>query len=151
MPGALGRDHDDIEVGARLDLLEVDVEAVGERKRGALLDIGLYHVVIDLRVVLVRQQDHDDIRALHRVLDRLHRETGFLRLGPRGAVLAQPDGDLHAGFLQVVGVGMALGAVADDGHMLALDEGQVGVFVVVDLHGFPCVVRKTRNEMRTGR
>jgi hypothetical protein len=30
---------------------------------------------------------------------------------------------------------MALGAVADDGDLLALDEGEVGVFVVVNVDG----------------
>ena len=32
--------------------------------------------------------------------------------------------------------GVALAAVADDGHGLALDEGQVTVFVVEHFHGF---------------
>ena len=30
---------------------------------------------------------------------------------------------------------MALGAITDDGHLSALDQGEVGVFVVVNVHG----------------
>ena len=36
MARALGRDHDDVEVGAGHDLPEVDVEAVGKGEGGAL-------------------------------------------------------------------------------------------------------------------
>ena len=38
--GALGRDHDHVDIGARLDQAEVDVEAVGEGERGAGLHVG---------------------------------------------------------------------------------------------------------------
>jgi hypothetical protein len=30
---------------------------------------------------------------------------------------------------------MALGAVTYDGDLLALDQGEVGVFVIIDVHG----------------
>ena len=36
----LGRDHEHVQVGARLDQPEVDVEAVREGERGALLMLG---------------------------------------------------------------------------------------------------------------
>src|SRR6202000_893633 len=55
-------------------------------------------------------------------------------LVPGRAALARADGDLHAAVVQVLRMGMALRAVADDRHVLALDEGQIGVLVVVDLH-----------------
>ena len=45
--------------------------------------------------------------------------------------VAQPDPDVDAGLGQVEGVGMALGAVADDGHLAALDQARVGVVLVV--------------------
>src|SRR5690606_37671233 len=56
---------------------------------------------------------------------------------PGRAVLAQADGDLDARVGQVLGVGMALRAIADHGDLLALDEGEVGVLVVINLHVFP--------------
>jgi hypothetical protein len=32
---------------------------------------------------------------------------------------------------------MTLGTVADDGDLLALDQGEVGVFIVINFHVFP--------------
>ena len=40
---------------------------------------------------------------------------------------------MDAGVLEVEGVGVALGAVADDGDLFGLDEGEVSVCVVVCL------------------
>jgi hypothetical protein len=44
---ALGRDHDHVDVGARLDQAEMDVEAVGEGERRALLHVALQVIVVD--------------------------------------------------------------------------------------------------------
>ena len=62
----------------------------------------------------------------------------FSALAAEGGALAQRDGDvLHAGIAQVQRVGMALAAVADDGHLLALDQIDVGVAIVIDAHHRP--------------
>src|SRR3954469_13605452 len=82
VPGRLWRHHPDVEVLARLDEAVMDVEAVGEGERSALLDVGLDVVAIDLRVVLVGQQDHDDVGALDRLIDLGDLDTAFLRLVP---------------------------------------------------------------------
>jgi hypothetical protein len=58
----------------------------------------------------------------------------FFALSQDTPALRRPTGDLHAGFVQVERVRVALRAVAEDGDLLALDEREVGVFVVVDLH-----------------
>jgi hypothetical protein len=55
-----------------------------------------------------------------------HLQAGLFGLVPGGAALAQADGDLDAGVVQVLRVGVALRAVADDGDLLALDQAQVG-------------------------
>ena len=47
------------------------------------------------------------------------------------------QGHAHALNLKESGVRMALRAVAEDGDLLALDEREVGVLVVIDLHGAP--------------
>ena len=132
--GTLRRDHDHVDFRLREDLLEVHVEAMREGQRRALLDVRLDRLLVDLRLVLVRQQHHHEVGTLDRVIDFLDGETGCLRLLPGRAALAKADGDLHAGILQVVGVGMALRAVAEDGDAASLDQGQVGVLVVKDVH-----------------
>ena len=61
---------------------------------------------------------------------RQHLEALLARLGDRGGVLAQADDDVDAGVLEVERVGVALGAVADDGDGLAVEEREVCVVVV---------------------
>ena len=52
-----------------------------------------------------------------------------------GRGLAQRDRHvLDAGIAQIQRMGMALAAIADDGDLLALDQVQVGVAVVVNAH-----------------
>ena len=58
----------------------------------------------------------------------------FSALAQDAPLLAQTDGDLDAAVVQVLSMRMALGAVADDGDGLALDEAEVGVLVVINLH-----------------
>ncbi len=51
-------------------------------------------------------------------------------------VLRSADRDLlDAGVAQIERMGVALAAVADDGDLLALDQVQVGVAIVVNTHG----------------
>ncbi len=50
--------------------------------------------------------------------------------------LAQRHRDfLDAGVAQIERMGMALAAIADDGVLLALDQVQVGIAIVIDTHG----------------
>ncbi len=130
----LGRDHDDVDVLARDDLVVVDVEAVREGQRSTLLEVGRDFGVVDAGHGLVRQQHHHHVGALNGVGDVLDGVTGAFGLGPRRAFAAQTDGHLDARILEVGRVRVALAAVTDDGDALALDEGEVGVFVVIDLH-----------------
>ena len=67
-----------------------------------------------------------------------HPQPGGLGLAHRPRPLPQPDAHVDARVLQVQGVGVALGAVADDGDLAAGDERAVGVLLVGDLA--PCRV-----------
>ena len=53
---------------------------------------------------------------------RQHAESRRLRLLCRLAVRLQPDDDIDAAVLEVQRVCMALRAVSDDGHLLAIDQ-----------------------------
>jgi hypothetical protein len=92
-------------------------------------------VLVDGADLLVGQQDHHDVGAFTASATSATFRPAFSTLDHDGAALAQADGDLDAAVVQVLRVGMALRAVADDGDVLALDEAQVGVLVVIDLHG----------------
>src|SRR5690349_22586660 len=64
--GTLGRDQRDIEILARLDQLEVDVEAVREEKGGAFLD-RLLHLLVELSLREIGNQHRDQRGTLHGV------------------------------------------------------------------------------------
>ena len=100
-------------------------------------DVGLHVFVIHGRDVLVRQQDHDDICTLDGFSDFLNLVTSLLGLAPRSTILAQTDGHVDAGLLQVLGVGVALGAITNNSHLLALDQGEVRILIVKNLHFMP--------------
>jgi hypothetical protein len=80
--------------------------------------------------VLVRREDHDDVGPFGSVGNVLDREACILRLGGRLGAVLQGDDDLDAGIAQVERVGVALGTVANDGNLAALDDRQIGVVVV---------------------
>jgi hypothetical protein len=128
----LGRDEDYVEVLARLDLLEVDVEAVREQERGALgQGRADFPVVLCLRGV--GREERDQGRALDRFGRRRDGEAVLLRLLPAVA-LADADHDVVPGILQVQGVGATLAAVADDGDPGALQGLLVHVLLRVRTH-----------------
>ena len=74
----------------------------------------------------------------HGLGDRLDGQARLLRLSHGGGALTQADNDLHAGVAQVQSVSVPLGTVADDGDLLGLDDGQVGVVVVELLSCHDC-------------
>ena len=133
--GALGRDHEDVDVGTRLDEAEMDVEAVGEGEGGALLHVRREVLIVDTCLIFVGREDHDDVRPGRGVGVGQHPKAGFLGLGGGGGAGAERDRNLaHARVAQVLGVGVALAAIADDRDLLALDEPDVGIPVVVNAH-----------------
>ena len=129
-PGPLGATIPTSTPGGRLDLPVVDREAVAEQDHVALGDPVADLLLPDVVVELVGQQDHHEVAAAGGLDDGQHLEALLARLGDRGGVLAQADHDVDAGVLQVEGVGVALGAVADDRDGLAVEEREVCVVVV---------------------
>ena len=90
--------------------------------------------VVDPLLVFVRRQQHDEISAFGCLRHGLDVEAGILGLGPRAGSRTQANGHTNARVAQVVGVGVALGSIADHRHVHLLDDGKVGILVVVDLH-----------------
>jgi len=58
------RYHPALEVGARLDQVEMHVEAMGEHQRRAVLHIGVQMVAIDVALQLVGRQHHHHVGPL---------------------------------------------------------------------------------------
>src|SRR5690606_19353134 len=76
---------------------------------------------------------------------RLHREPGLLGLRDRLGVRLEPDPHLDTGVAEVLRVRVPLRAVPDNGDFLALDDGEVRVFVVEDLGHGVCSLRVVRS------
>jgi len=111
MARPLRSDHADVDALRRVDLPEVDGEAVGEHEqvpgRDPVADLALP----DLGLLLVGQQDHHHVTATRGVGDIRDLEARRLGLGAARGVGTQTDDDVDPRLLQVEGVGMALGAV----------------------------------------
>ena len=130
------RDHHHVEIGARLDQVEMDVEPVREHQRRAFLHVGVQLVVIDVGLQFVGREHHHHVGPFGGLGDFHDRQLLALRLLHALRVLAQRHRDvLDAGIAQIERMGMALAAIADDGDLLALDQVQVGVAVVINAHG----------------
>lgn len=95
-------------------------------------------IVVDAALVLIRREDHDEVGPLGGGVDGHHREAGLFGLLDRLRAGLEADDDLDARVAQVHRVRVPLRAVTDDGYLLALDDRQVGVIVVVHLsHEWP--------------
>ena len=136
MAGALGGDHGHGHIGGGHNLLEVDVEAVGKHQHIALLQIGGDILLIDGGLHLVIDQHHDDVAPLGGVGHGHHLQTGILGVLPVLRALTQAHTYVTAGILQVQGMGVTLGAVADNGDLLAVEVVEVAILCIIHLcHG----------------
>src|SRR5690554_77398 len=124
--------HDDVDTFRGFDVTEADVETVAEQDGLAICKVRLDVVGIEVALVLVGCEDDDDVGPFSRLSRAQYLEAGFLGLGNRLRAFLQANDNVDARVAQVLRVGVALRAVADDGNLLALDDRQVGVFVVRD-------------------
>jgi len=138
--GALWSDHEHIHVGTRFNEAEVDVEPVREGEGASLAHIFAKIILPDGGLGLVRSEDHHDVRPFGGILVAHHLEAGGARLCCAGRTFSKRDCDVRdARILEVLGVGVTLAAVTDDGHLATLDESEIGIPIVIDAHlpGFP--------------
>ena len=134
MTGPLGGDQEHVHIPGRNDLIEVDVEAVREEQRLALGEVRLDVVLIDGGLHFVGQKQHDEIGHLGRFLRRDRFKAVLPGQFVVGAAGALTHNNLHAGIAQVLGMGMPLAAIPDDGYRLVFQHIEIGVFVIIDFH-----------------
>ena len=152
MPRPFRRNHNDIEILARHDLVVVNIESVSKGEGCPFFDVRHHFAGIHARNIFVGQQHHYDIGAFDRLCDFFNLEAGLYRLAPGSAAFAQTHRDLDAGVGQILGMRMALRAIADDRHLFAFDEREVGVLVVIHFHVLPfnCAMKKTVYQQTNG-
>ena len=134
MTGAFGRDHDNVDVCGGNDLFEVDVEAVGESEGLAFGQVGSDLGFVNIGLLLVGDQDHDDVCSLGSFCNGHNGQTGFFRLLSGLGAAIQADNNVNAGIAQVQRMSMALRAVADDCNFFAVEGMDVAVLLIVDFN-----------------
>src|SRR5215831_8264786 len=131
MSGRFGGDHRNIDILWRRDLLEVDVEAVGEHERFPRRHVRRDFLIVQITLEVVMYKDHDYVRLLGGtagVQDAQARGFGFY---PGFAARIESDDDVHAGIAQIQRMRVALAAIADDGDCAPLQEFEISVFFVI--------------------
>ena len=92
---------------------------------------------IELGRGLIGNQHHHHVGPFGGLGHGSYLKAGLLGLGNRLGVGGKADLHLHAGILQVESMGVPLGAVADDGDLLGLNQREVGIVIVISLrHDF---------------
>ena len=86
---ALRRDHQTVDVTARLDQVEMDIQAMREGNRRAGTNVLGDLVAIDIGLQLVRGQHHHDVAPGSRLGNVHDLEAGGLGLGAAGAESAR--------------------------------------------------------------
>ncbi len=135
MAGAFRRNHENVQVGTRLDQLEMYGQTVCKRQRRTLFQVVAQISRIQVRLQFIGRQDHGDIRPGRRSGRRHHFKPGVFRLGDARGSFTQPDNDfLHAGIVQVICMGVTLAAIANDRDLLVLDKINIRIPVVIYSH-----------------
>ena len=123
MAGALGGNHQHVNVLARLDQVEMHIQAVGKQQGRAGLHVGGKFSIVNVGLQFVRGQHHDDIRPFRRFRNFHNGQTFTLSLGGRARTFAQSDHKVfHARITHVEHMGMTLRAIANNSHFFALDQ-----------------------------
>ena len=120
MAGRFGRDHGNVHVRRRLNLPEVNIEAVGEHQSLTLGHVRRDFARVQIALDMIRDQDHHHIGGLRGVGGGKNLEPGRFRLGRALASFVQSNHYVHAAIAQIERVGVALAAVADDRYRLVL-------------------------------
>jgi hypothetical protein len=131
MARRLRRDHRHVDVFRWDDEPEADAEAVAEHQHLALGQMLMDVRLVDLLLLLIRDQDHDDVAPRGCFRDGHHAQAGVLRLLHGLARRRQADDDVHAAVLQVQRVRVPLCSVADDPDLLAANQFELCILVVV--------------------
>ncbi len=80
MAGTLRGDHQHVEIGTRVEQIEMHVEAVREQQRRALLHVVVQMLAVDIALQFVGGEHHHEISPFGGLGDFHHLEAGGLRL-----------------------------------------------------------------------
>ena len=103
-----------------------------EHQHVALFQIRADAFLVQLSLLLIVDEDHDDVSLLGSLGSGINLEASLFSLSPGTGAFVKADDDIAAGFLQVQCMCMTLGAVADDGNGLAIQQCNITIFLIVN-------------------
>ena len=101
MAGSLGSDHADVDILRRLNRAKTNVEAVGEHERLAFREMRLDLLAIELRLLRVWRENHDDIGPSGGLGGSVDREAFLFGFGAGGAAFRKTDADAYAAVTEI--------------------------------------------------
>ena len=97
MSRSFRRDHGDVHICRRNDTAEVDIETMRKHQHIAFLKVRLDVVFVEVCLLLIVDQDHDDICFFSSLRSRKHLKTLFFCLLPGSAALIQTNDHMAGG------------------------------------------------------
>ncbi len=122
MPRCFGSDHGYVNGRRRFDGPETDVETVREHQGLTRFEMGLNCFVIQLGLLGIGRENHDDVRPGGCFRRSVDGQTILFGFGARRTAGLQADAYRHSAVTQIQGVCVSLRAVADDGYLFCLNE-----------------------------
>ena len=126
--------HKDIDPGGRNDPFEMNIKPMAKGQIVPTLQSRTNFLFVNLSLEFIGQENHDDISNLSSLSGLHDLEARLFRLGPRATFPLQPHHYLDSRIPKVIGVGMALAAIAKNSYPLPFKMLQIRVLVIVDLH-----------------
>ena len=131
--GALGSDHDNVNVLGGNDAAEVNVEAVCKSKCLACSHIRSDVALINISLLLIGDKDHNDVGNLSSLAYRKYLKSLSLSLSLALGAFVKTYNNVYAAVLEVKGMSMSLRAVTNDSNGLAVESAQVTVRLIENL------------------
>ncbi len=123
---ALRCDQRDVQIVARLDLLEMDGEAMREQQRRTCIDV-VDNGVVQRFLNHVRRQEHHDLGARDGVVRLLDRQAIRAGLVPACAIFSQAHNDVETAVPEIQGMCAPLAAVTEYGDLAVGQTGGINV------------------------
>ena len=111
----------------------MNVEAVSEHQHVALFQIRLDIFFVQLCLLFIIDQDHDNVSLLCSFRRGKDFKALLLCSLPGSGALIKTDDYVASRFLQIQCMGMSLAAITDDCDCLAFQEGKVAIFLIINL------------------
>lgn len=115
-------DYDYVEVGVWDDLVVVDGEVVSEGQGGVFFQVWFDFFFVQVVLEFVWGEDYDYVGCGDGGFYVGNFQIVCFGFGYGGGVVMQVYGDVDVGVFQVVGMGVVLGVVVDDGNFFVLDD-----------------------------